>query len=510
MDSIWVRILLVLLWIPVAAQVEAKSSDWTQYSSTHFTLYSDRKRGESLALLQQFERFRYAALYITGLNPDLTNDGPVTIFLFRRKQDYQAVQPDEQVAGYYRDGWLGPEMVVGAEARLRDVSLILFHEYAHYLIRAHSQLRYPLWYDEGFAELMAASQINRDHVVIGLTHPWRKDVLDRSGPLSISSILDTRISHGDDTSFYATAWLLMHYLQLGHLSGEPRYGDAIDSFLRATHNGAPAIAAFEAHFGVTLKTMQARLQAYSERRQWKGYRLSVPKYDTGIKKRPLDANEVAYLLGGLAYRAGQQPAALEFLKRIDASDSSVAPAFSLRAVIEGHLGRRELALHILGFALQRDHQHSVVLANAAHLNWDLSKEKTLTEAKRAEHLQQAEQYARKALTLDGNSIEAARFLAEVYRAQGKIDQAIAQLLQQYTMRASDVRLNLELGSLYVKAGQLERAVPYLEKVVQWDHSTKRRRKAEAMLKPITELKSALVDEIEEDYASPIRLAPRKQ
>lgn len=499
---------VLLLWLALALGVEAKPSAWVQYRSVHFTLYSDRKRSEAVRLLQQLERFRYAALVVTGLDPAQADD-PVTVFLLRRKQDYLAVQPDQRVAGFYRDGWAGPEMVVGAEARLSDVSLILFHEYVHFLIRAHSQNRYPLWYDEGFADLLAASRVADDHVLIGLVHPWRKRVLESKGILPIESLLQTSIGGGDEAPFYANAWLLMHYLQLGHLVGEPKRGEAIAGYLHALHNGAPAAAAFTEHFAVHPNVVQEKLQEYSQRRQWKGYRLAVPDIDHAVHERALDTNEVAYLLGGLAYRVGRQDAALEFLKRIDASDSSVAAALSLRAVIEGHMGRTDLALHILGFALQKNSKHSEVLTNAAHLYWDLATEQKANKSKRAQYLRQAHQSARKALRSDKTNLEAARLLAQVYRAQGKIEPAIKVLQQQYSNRPSDVRLNLELGSFYVHAGKLQSAVPYFENVVQWDHSSSRRKKAQAMLQPIIDLKSAVSADLEEEHFVPLRIAPKR-
>lgn len=500
--------LLLLLCLPFAV-AEAKPSAWAEYRSAHFTLYSDRKRHEALSLLQQFERFRYAALVVTGLDPAQA-DEPVNVFLLRRKQDYLAVQPDERVAGFYRDGWSGPEMVVGAEARLGDVSLILFHEYVHYLIRAHSQVRYPLWYDEGFADLLAASRVADDHVLIGLAHPWRKRVLDEQGTLPLESVLHAGIAGGDDGAFYASAWLLMHYLQLGHLVGEPNFGEAIAGYLHALQGGAQSMAAFDEHFGLSAKAVQEKLSSYSQRRQWRGYKLSVPDIGLSIKQRDLDANEVAYLLGGLAYRAGQQSSALEFLKRIDASDSSVAPAFSLRAVIEGHMGRAELAQHILGFALQKNSKHSEVLTNAAHLHWDLAKAPNSNKAKYEQHLRHAHDYARKALRADSSNLEAVRVLAQVHRARGNIGAGIKLLQQQYAAKPNDVRLNLELGSFYIHAGQLQRAAPHLENVIQWDHSSSRRKKAQAMLQPITDLKSAVADDLDEVHLVPLRIAPRQQ
>ena len=513
--SEWRFFVLFFSLLCSVCSVDAKTSAWREYRSDHFTLYSDRKRSESVALLQQFERFRYAALSITGLNTQQV-DEPVNVFMFRQPEDYSAVQPDEQVAGYYRDSWQGPEMVVGAESSLRDVSLILFHEYVHYLVRARSQIRYPLWYDEGFADLMAASLVTEDHVVIGLVHPWRKSILDDKGVLSVTRILQSALEKNkfnvngeeQDAAFYASAWLLMHYLQLGHLSGAPDYGSAITRYLTAIQNGIDSQTAFSQSFAVGVEDLQAQFDAYSQRKHWKGYRLAVPVYGKHIDQRSLDANEAAYILGNLAYRSGQPEAALEFLQRVDANSTSVAPAFSLRAVIEGHRRRPDLALHILGFALKQDKNNSCVLSNAAHLHWDLAKNKQFSLEQRQQHLDAAERFAKKALEQDPFNVEATRFLARVYRDKHNNEQAITLLLDIYATRPSDVRLNLELGSFYAEAGQLEKAVPYLEKVVQWDHSNERRKKALALLQPITDLKSALSQDLDEETAAPIRIAPK--
>lgn len=501
---------LALLCAGVVVGVEGRSSHWRQYSSAHFTLYSDRDPRQSVQLLQQFERFRYAALVVTDRDTGRA-DEPVSIFLFRRKEDYQAVQPNKEVAGFYREGWSGPEMVVGAEAKLRDVSLILFHEYVHFLVRSRSQVRYPSWYDEGFADLMAASHVAEDHVLIGLVHPWRKGVLeDAASLLPLEKLLTTDAAGGAaDSSFYASSWLLLHYLQLGHLSSDRPIDGSLADYLHGLSTGADPVATFESHFGLSVQVAQSRLRAYSDQRQWKGYKLPLPAQDYPVDARSLHANEAAYLLGGLAYRAGQPAAALEFLQRIDASDPSVAPAFSLRAIIEGHMGRSDLAQHILGFALAKDSNSSVVLGNAAHVHWDLARSAGVTGDARANCLQRVKAFARAALRADRSNIEAARFLAEVHRAEGRMADAIELLLQQYRTRSGDVRLNLELGEFYLQAGEPAKALTYLENVMQWDHSNVRRQQAAAMLQSIFESKPALVGELQEDHASPLRIAPRQ-
>src|SRR5687768_3721567 len=76
----WMVLMVGALMPP---SIFAKSSDWQEFTSQHFTVYSDRKTAEAKALLQDFERFRAAALAITGLPSSDETQRP-QIFLFRR------------------------------------------------------------------------------------------------------------------------------------------------------------------------------------------------------------------------------------------------------------------------------------------------------------------------------------------------------------------------------------------------------------------------------------------
>ncbi|MCR6651884.1 MAG: hypothetical protein NVV73_10505 [Cellvibrionaceae bacterium] len=59
--------LLVLFLLPSSVFAAAKNSAWTEYTSEHFVVYSDRKPAEAKALLMDFERFRSVVLTATGL-----------------------------------------------------------------------------------------------------------------------------------------------------------------------------------------------------------------------------------------------------------------------------------------------------------------------------------------------------------------------------------------------------------------------------------------------------------
>lgn len=502
-----IRGIVLLLCLAVPVLVAAKPSSWKQYRSSHFVLYSDRNSSEAVELLQQFERFRYAALMLTGSDLEHAEE-PATIVMFKHKHDFRAVQPDSDIAGFYRDGWAGPEMVVGADVRLRDVSLILFHEYVHFLVRERSPRRYPVWYDEGFADLLAASHVADDHVLVGLVHPWRQKTLLADGVLPLRQLLHRESTHDKlDSQFYASAWLLMHYLQLGHLSGEPKRLDALAGYLRALDEGELPPRAFARHFGVTIEQAQEKLQKYSERPLWSGYRLKVPAGKHKVRRRTLSINEAAFLLGGIAYRGSQAQAALEYLQRINAKEKSAAAALSLRAIIEGHLGRQDLAEHVLGYALRNDRKNSTVLSNAAHLHWDLAQTEDLSAAKRERHLRKAGDYARAALESDGDNIEAVRYLAAVHGAEGEIEQAIELLAQHAQTHNSDLRLNLELASYLAESKQPNRALPYLQRVLQWDHSTKRRRQAQALMQAIAPTAHPQQKSQRPDAVAPVRIGP---
>lgn len=494
-------LLVALLLLPAFAT--AKKTAWVEYASDNFVVYSDRKPTEAKALLVDFERFRNVVLMVTALPTSATESTRTQIFLFNHKRDYREFQPDPKVAGYFRDTWQGPRMVVGAEAKLADASLVLFHEYVHHVMRAHSQLRYPLWYEEGFADLLAASQLYASQVLIGLVHPWRREDIDRQGLMPVLDLFSP--SDTDDSRYwsryYASAWLFMHFLQLGHLSSASDYRTGMTSLLLATNQDADPKRFFQKHFGITPEQMDAQLKAYANRRTWSGYRTEIKPYRGTLAQRRLPANEVAYLLADLAYRSGQQDAALEWLKRVDAKQSSVARAFSLRAVIEQHQGRGDLATHVMGLALRDGEDDAYVLTNAAHLYWD----KAQNAGRAKESWQHAVEYGEKALKIDGGALEAGYFLALAYKAQGKVDKAVTLLSDLYRKYPTDVRLNMELGRSLASTDESSRAIPYLQRVIAWDHGHTRRQQAKKILEGLGYAPVPEISDYDQEHPVPIQI-----
>lgn len=484
----WIRIACVACCLgltQVACALEFNS--WREYQSDHFVLYSDRSVREANALLEDFERYRQAALTIVGAKEESHRER-THIYLFKEKNDYRLVQPDESIAGYYRNTLQGARMVVGAEAKLADLGLVLFHEYAHHITRTGSKIQYPLWYEEGFADLLASAKMDESGVTFGASHPWREATIQDRQFLSLSELL-TPAKNKDGQywdRYYASAWLFVHFLQMQYTRDNPLRADQLRRYLVALHYGADAVEVFPQYFSMPIEEMDKLLLQYAQRSRWKGYRVSSPEIQRHHESRTLEHNELTFLLGDLAFRSGQAESALEILQYANASDASVAPALSLRSVLEAHKGNLAVAQHYMGMAVQMAPENSVVLTNAAHLYWDWSQ--VVQGDSASEQIEKVMQYAQTVLQKDVDNLEAGYFLARSLGQAGQRDDAIAVMQALYRYRPTDIQLNMDLGSALLQTGKTDLAHFYLTNVVAWDHSLSRRAKAREMLATINELR----------------------
>jgi hypothetical protein len=205
-------VIALLLCVPSVAY------GWAEYRSDNFAIYTDLRPRAAESALKDLERFRIATLAVTGLPPRDENVR-MQIVLFARSRDFNRFRPNRNVAAFYADTWAGPRMVIGAHRGVATTTAYLYHEYVHYLLREHSDVRYPMWYDEGFAEVLASAEVRRDGVRIGSMNEDQHHLswLRAFGPLPVAELLSPRkLRRRDDLSqFYASAWLFTHYLQLG-------------------------------------------------------------------------------------------------------------------------------------------------------------------------------------------------------------------------------------------------------------------------------------------------------
>ncbi len=123
----------------------------------------------------------------------------------------------------------------------------------------------PLWLSEGLAEFFAAGRLDETPAVFGLPHTGHLEVLRTRAWLPLEMLLGaTRGSasvreRASSATFYAQAWLLVHYLKL---ADGGRHAAQLAVFMARIAEGMPAGRAAVEAFG-DLPSLTRRLQAYA-------------------------------------------------------------------------------------------------------------------------------------------------------------------------------------------------------------------------------------------------------
>ncbi|GAB4556550.1 MAG: tetratricopeptide repeat protein [Geothermobacteraceae bacterium] len=90
-------------------------------------------------------------------------DQKVEVLVYTRRQFRQSTDSPDWAGGVY-DGKIRIPLG-GIEKMTEPLRALLFHEYAHVVVRRLSHGRCPVWFNEGIAEVMAAGQYSDGHVV---------------------------------------------------------------------------------------------------------------------------------------------------------------------------------------------------------------------------------------------------------------------------------------------------------------------------------------------------------
>jgi tetratricopeptide (TPR) repeat protein len=173
-------------------------------------------------------------------------------------------------------------------------------------------LAFPAWYHEGFAELLSTTTIREDLATLGGVPLERRRALEGGPRVRIEELLGARYSLdlGRRTpGFYAESWLLAHYLHVGPAYGAPRRLQQARDLLLLQNRGIGWQPAFERAFtGISIDGLQRELDLH-RRRILEGS--DLPVIDLALASLPkrfeeskLPTESAALRLGGLALRLG--------------------------------------------------------------------------------------------------------------------------------------------------------------------------------------------------------------
>lgn len=467
------------------------ATDWVEYASENFTVYSDAHEVEALEMLENFEIFRLTTLAVLGL-PYTPESERLMIVMYGRSRDFNRIAP-RNAAGFFYHSIFGPRMIVGPVGGVGGVEGTLFHEYVHYLMHRRSPMNYPRWYSEGLATVLGLTEIDKTRIVVGKPPVYNSPYRPRT---SVEDAIDLTPGTAYD-GFYETAWRMTHYFMIDTFDDPGRKHQMVD-YLRRFDAGEDPIEAFDASFGMSPKEMDAVIRAYALQRTIKA--ITMPRFEYGgdISRRELGEAESLYLRGDLAIELDSYEAAYDYFDDLeklkpDTGSPFRAKAASRRAIGLVHEKRIDEGDALIGQLLAMPDHDADVLTDLAHYAFDrFGAEEERADGPDTRHLDRSIEYGRHAVASDAGDLEAFYYLGLAYEKRGELQHAADTLLAAYDLNPSVPRLNRNLARVLIKGRQHEFGSYLVSRLYSASHSEAYRA---GLLELLQDLEDGRVDDI---------------
>ena len=322
------RFLLVgALCLPASAGAAAK---WWVVHGEFFDVYTDAGKDEALDTAVWMEQFRRTVGTIWKVEPRTIRRA--TIVQFRSDEEFSKYRDARFLGGYFTRSDYWATMAFGSDWDQDSVRQLVQHECVHWLMAA-KRARFPLWLDEGFAELFSTVAVEGRQCSVFAPVPWNVDWLQRRGAASLRRVLGTRsenLNFNNETevhAFYAQAWVLVHYLLRGR--GVKDGAGRLQSYLNLLDRGSGIDEAFREAFGVEPAQLQEELSRYVVSGSYSPARVPFVRseIDRAFKVEPAPEVEVQCALATLELAGLRDPlaAAVRFRAARDRFPDSPLP-----------------------------------------------------------------------------------------------------------------------------------------------------------------------------------------
>jgi tetratricopeptide (TPR) repeat protein len=437
---------------------------WVEVKTEHFRILSQVETERALKLAGRLERFRLIVARVANAK-FLEVRVPTTIVLFDDRSAYL------EFARAYTGGIFMPSQrdnfaLVEASGGDGDATRVLLHEYTHFLVNNNRSFSYPGWYNEGFADLLAATFEKEKAIVVGRRQPDRLIPIEVSRELPLRRVM-TEPPRGATPRitaiYYAKAWHLVHYLMFGAESGFPDRAKQLGVYLRRVHEGMAPEQACQEAFGVDFVELDQELERYIANNRIAVFELPLSALPALAEPqvRSLAADEVAGELGAAALRAGNGERAESLFRthlaaRPDSARAHIGLADALRMQKRKgeYAASYERGLELGGGDALVQLDYAEYLMGEA-----LALEASAADARR-DLLVRAREHLRRAIALDPALPEShaqlgASFL--LYPDQQDAAQARPHVEQAYTLLASDVEITYLMALAHFQANELDEA-----------------------------------------------------
>ncbi len=484
--------LLAAFCVPASAAElpDAFSRPWCAHRTAHFELLTDLPRRRALAEAQALGRFRtlFMALFHQSdagsptagrLLPGLERIGasgradgspeagrpvgvPVRMVIFRRARHFAQATGSAKFAGIAVPSLKAYQLLIGP-AQTSPLTDTGRHEYAHYLMRNQMQPHYPLWYEEGLASYLSTANLKRNPVPLGHLEADLRQGRPLSPAVSFEEAVQAR-SVADWpperlAAFYEKAWLLVHFIRLGHHLGYPDFRPALARYL------AQPQRSFVTAFARSPSAMGELVKDYLRHPHGRMEFVQLPNGESAAVRPP-------------DWRClGQAEARLELARSIVQQN----PRLAARALARHPSGEAdaewltaqsealsafdyERALAVAERAQELDPSHAAAMAQLAHLRAQRCALSSHPACMR--NWAEAATLYRQAWERDPHRIDVAYGLGVAYLHTGRAEQALGHLRMAYEQVPWAAEANFYLGEAYRRLGD-GRAAGYLRKAGSW-------------------------------------------
>jgi len=272
-------VLLLLLVAAACLPARAAEGPWVEVRSPHFTVLTDagEKQGREVALRFEQMRHVFGTLFERAR---INMPVPLVVVAFRSQGEIKQVLPlwkgkPVEDAGYYQPG---PDRdYIALDLSAEDVWHVVFHEYAHLLLRGNYPTTQP-WFDEGFAEYYATIELTGKQVVVGKMPEGYGELLGSHAHMPLADLFN--VAHDSSAYnesgsrrnlFYAQSWLVVHYL-----IDKKQMAQAGQYFDLVMNQHMPVADAIPRAFGMDAKHLGDAVDDYSRSAGAKAYIFDLP------------------------------------------------------------------------------------------------------------------------------------------------------------------------------------------------------------------------------------------
>lgn len=345
-------------------------------------------------------------------------------------------------------------------------------------------MRYPKWYSEGFAELLASAIIKKDSIVIGNLPKWRLYGLEQ-GPLKAKQIIKpdpTKKGGKYNNRYYGSAWLLLHYLFFSEDSRKNSYNQATKQYLTKINEGSDALEQFPLYYNIELKDLDVALMRYLRERKLSGYEVKLTKDDIQLSKRKLSKNEKLLILAERAIDLEKYDLALRYLERAENKSTSSPAIDTLKANILFYKKEYESAGTLIEKISGIDEIDYRVATNLAIYYFNRLESNLESSHWDNESYSKTLDYADIAIKINPDSLSAFQFKWMAQQRKGNTIDALKTMMAAYQQNPNSIEINSSIGFFLAELKKPKLAKPFLERTLAWSHDAKIRAQTKKLLK----------------------------